>query len=116
MEMNTNNFSQVLELGKDDESFINTFIDQSTQELANYLSCIREGVETKNMYWLNFIKHKSKTLLELLSDEAASKKISTISELASQGQWELDHQLSSLETEIYQLIENIKTQLKTQEV
>ena len=68
------------------------------------------------MYWLNFIKHKSKTLLELLSDEAASKKISTISELASQGQWELDHQLSSLETEIYQLIESINTQLKTQEV
>jgi hypothetical protein len=114
--MTSKNFSQVLQLGEGDEAFINTFIEQSTGELANYLSCIKEGIETKNLYWLNFIKHKSKTLLELLSDEMTSKKISTISELASKGQWELDHQLESLEKEIYQLIENIKTQLQTQEV
>jgi hypothetical protein len=114
--MVANNFSQVIALGGGDESFIETFIEQSTQELASYLSCIKEGVETKNIYWLNFIQHKSKTLFDLLCDNQNPETISYILNSAKKDYWELEDKLEILEKDIRTLITKIRTELKIQEV
>lgn len=102
-------FTGVLELAKEDKAFIKTFVDQTAQDLAAYLSSIKEGVEAKNIYWLRFIHHKSKTLFDLLNERRVSRTISAIYSTALQGQWEMESELDFLETEVNGLIRKIKT-------
>lgn len=109
--MSSYDFSNVLKLGTNDETFLPAFIEKSTSELASYLACIKEGVESRNITWLNFIHHKSKPLFELLEIRQLSDTIASLTNLAHHGNWELDSKLQFLEEEIGQLIHSIETEL-----
>lgn len=114
--MEAYDFTQILELAKDDDTFVKAFVDQSALDLAAYLSSIKEGVEAKNIHWLHFIHHKSKTLFDMLNEQRVSRTIWSIYSMALQGQWEMESELDFLESEINGLIKQIKSELKTQEV
>lgn len=112
LQTTSHNFSGVLELARGDEAFIESFIAKSTEDLSSYLSGAKDAVATENLHWLQFVRHKSETLFNLLEYQSGAHTLARMVELAKNDRWDMGDKLELLEMDIMSLIKNINTELK----
>lgn len=108
-------FSNVLNLAKDDDEFMMTFIVKSTEDLEVYLQNLKDASSNGNLALLLFTQHKSKTLLSLLGNSSVPAAIESMVEKAKAQDWEHTAELIQLEIDIRGLIFKINSELKPKE-
>lgn len=108
-------FSNVLNLAKDDDEFMMTFIVKSTEDLEVYLQNLKDASSNGNLALLLFTQHKSKTLLSLLGNSSVPAAIESMVEKAKAQDWEHTAELIQLEIDIRGLILKINSELKPKE-